>query len=214
MNISSHFRSLLAAGLGFTVGLLALPAADAPLPPKKIDEKAAQPYRITHGDRLAVSIYGEDLTSGGNKVEARGTITLQLIGEIRVSGMTVVEAQTAIENAYRDKRFLRNPQAKITIEEYARRTVNVSGKVNSQGTRELPPDRPMTIKELILLCGGFQETAKGTDVRITRTLPDGSLQTYHKDVQSALLGKDKASASDANFVLEPDDTVYVPEKMI
>jgi polysaccharide export outer membrane protein len=214
MQTSPRLRLLFAFILGLTLSFAASAGADAPVPPKKVDEKTAQPYRITHGDRLAVSVYGEDLNSGGNKVEARGTITLQLIGEIRVSGLTVLEAQAAIENAYRDKKFLRNPQVKITIEEYARRTVNVSGKVNSQGTRELPPDRPMTIKELILSCGGFQETAKGTEVRVTRTLPDGSLHTYRLDVQSALLGKDRASAGDANFVLEPDDTVYVPEKMI
>jgi polysaccharide export outer membrane protein len=182
---------------------------------RKIDEKNALPYRITRTDRLAVAVFDEPgLTSGGHKVDQRGMISLQLIGEIRVVGMTVPEAQTAIENAYRDQRFLRNPQVNITIEEYAWRGVNISGKVNQQGRKELPPDHPMTIKELILAAGGFQDTARGTDVRVTRTMPDGSLQTFHLDVQSALLGKDKASAADANFVLEPDDTIFVPEKII
>ncbi len=197
MKTPPFLRRSFALALLAALSLPSFLSAQAPAA-KKVDDKDVLPYRITHGDRLAVSVYDENLTSGGNKVEARGTITLQLIGEIRVAGMTVLEAQTAIENAYRDQRFLRNPQVKITIEEYARRVVSVSGKVNQQGTRELPAERPMTIKELILACGGFQETARGTDVRVTRTLPDGSLKTYHLDVQSALLGKD----------------IYVPEKMI
>src|SRR3954471_8118571 len=118
-----------------TTGMMLLAraiAADAPA--LKKEEKVSLPYRITHGDRIAVAVFNEpDLTSGGNKVEARGTISLQLIAEIRIAGLTVVEAQAAIESAYRDQRYLRNPQVKVTVEEYAARLVNISGKVNQQG---------------------------------------------------------------------------------
>lgn len=202
---------LLVAFLAFAV----IASAQTPTVAKKPDEKDALPYRITHRDRLGVSVFGEpDLSSSGNMVEPRGTITLALINEIKVAGMTVLEAQAAIENAYKDQRFLRNPTVKVIVEEYAPRIVRITGKVVQQGARELPPDRPMTIKDLILAAGGFAETARGTDVRVTRTLPDGSIKTYHLDVQSALLGKERASAADANFILEPDDIIYVPEKII
>jgi polysaccharide export outer membrane protein len=206
---------LLAAVLAALFAFASIASAQNPTPGKKPDEKNALPYRITHGDVLAVSVFAEpDLNSGNNRVEQRGTITLQLINEIRIAGMTVLEAQAAIENAYRDQRFLRNPQVKVTIEGYAPRLVSVSGKVNNQGRRELPADRQMTIKELILACGGFAETARGNHVLVTRTLPDGSIKTYDLDVQSALLGKQTASVNDANFILEPEDIVYVPEKII
>src|SRR6185503_7176493 len=50
-------------------------AAPAPAPAKKVEEKDATPYRIAHGDVLAVTFLGEpELNSGGNKVEPRGTI--------------------------------------------------------------------------------------------------------------------------------------------
>lgn len=211
MKSTLRLRLALSALFAFT----AMASAQVPSVAKKTDEKLAAPYRITHRDRLTVSVFGEqDLTSTGNMVEQRGTITLALINEIKVAGLTVLEAQNAIENAYRDQRFLRNPTVKVDIVEYAPRFVRITGKVNQQGARELPPDRPMTIKDLILAMGGFAETARGTDVRVTRTLPDGSIKTYHLDVQSALLGKEKASVGDANFVLEAEDLVYVPEKII
>jgi polysaccharide biosynthesis/export protein len=162
-----------------------------------------------------VSVFGEgDLTSGGNKVESRGTIALQLIKEIRVTGLTVLEAQEAIENAYREGRFLRDPQVKITIEQYAQRLVSIMGKVNQPARYELPPDQQWTIKDLIIKAGGFTDTARGREVRVTRTLPDGTLKTYTLDLQNTLLGKDKTSNADATFVLEPDDYVYVPERII
>jgi hypothetical protein len=45
-------------------------------------------------------------------------------------------------------------------------------------------------------------------------MPDGSLKTFeHLDVASVIRGKDKAKLADANFQLEPDDLVYVPERI-
>lgn len=201
--------------LSLIVGLAAPVVAQEPVPAPKLEENNITPYRITRGDVLAVSVFGEqDLTTGGNKVEARGTITLQLIKEIRVVGLTVLEAQEAIQNAYRDGRFLRDPQVKITIENYAQRLVSIMGKVNQPAKYELPPDQPWTIKDLIIRAGGFTDTARGREVRVTRTMPDGSLKTFTLDLQNTLLGKDKTSNPDATFVLEPDDYVYVPERII
>lgn len=207
--------TLFAFVLLFSILLAAFCRAQVPPPVTKIDEKNATPYRITRGDVLAVSVFGEpDLTSGGNKVEGRGTIALQLIKEIRVAGLTILEAQAAIENAYRDGRFLRDPQVKVTIESYAQRLVSIMGKVNQPAKYELPPDQPWTIRDLIIKAGGFTDTARGREVRVTRTMPDGSLKTFTLDLQNTLLGKDKTSNPDAAFVLEPDDYVYVPERII
>jgi polysaccharide export outer membrane protein len=86
--------------------------------------------------------------------------------------------------------------------------------VNIQGRQEIPPDTEFTIKELIFKAGGFGDTAKSKEVRVTRTLPDGTLKVFTLDVESALKGKTTASAKDAGFVMEPDDIVYVPEKII
>ena len=124
------------------------------------------------------------------------------------------QRRIGMPTAQLDTRFLRDPQITVKIEEYAPRRVHISGAVNNPGIRELPPERPMTIKDLILASGGFTDTARGTDVKVTRTMPDGSLQTFRLDVQSALQGRDRASAADANFVLEPDDNVWVSQKII
>ena len=133
---------------------------------------------------------------------------------MRIGGLTILEAQTAIETAYREGRFLRNPQVAITIEEYAPRTVSISGKINAPGRYEMPPDTAWTLKDLIIKAGNFSETARGTQVRITRTMPDGSLKIFIKDAESLIRARSNANAAEASFVLEPDDIVYVPEKII
>jgi polysaccharide biosynthesis/export protein len=188
-------------------------AGQAPIVAKA--EKKFVAYRITRGDTVSVNVFGEpDLSGGGKRVEAVGTINLPHIGDVRLVGLTIKEAQESIEKAYREGRILRNPTVTVVIENYAPRVVRISGKINTTGPFEIPPDTEMTISELIFKANGFQETAKGTAVRVTRTMPDGSLKVFTLDVESAMKGKTKATPEGAAFVLEPDDLVFVPEKII
>jgi len=212
----SAWIALLAFAVIGAAGSSTLVAASAKTLANRTDDKKVVPYRITRGDILSVSIFGEtDLAAGNKRVEARGTINLTLIGDVRVYGLTLSDAARAIEAAYRDGRILRNPEVTVTVETYSPRVITVLGKVKYPGRVDLPPEQQWTIKDVITKVGGFDDTARGTAVKLTRTLPDGSSKVYTLDVQSALLGKDRATTStDASFPVEPDDTIYVPEKII
>lgn len=188
----------------------------APAPAVNKDDKKFLAYRITRGDFVSVGVMGEgDLTAGRRRVEATGTVNLPLIAEIRLVGLTVLEAQEAIARAYREQRFLRNPQVTVTVDEYAARSVRVSGKVGQPGLVHMPPDIEFTLLDAISKAGGLGDTANGKSVRITRTLPDGSLKVIEGlDVETALKARNKTSLGDATFVLQPDDIIYVPERII
>ncbi len=206
----------LALICGFSLGFLPVAALAQPVGIPKAEKKYV-PYRITRGDILSVEVLanGErEFSAGQKRVEATGTINLLYIQETRLAGLTIAEAQETIARAYRDGRYIRNPVVTVTIETYARRVVHISGKVNSQATFELPPDTEMTIADLIYKANGFAETAKGTAVKVTRQMPDGTLKVFILDVDSSMKGKLKEASGDAAFVLEPDDMVYVPERII
>lgn len=179
------------------------------------EERKAAPYRITRGDRISISILGEpELKVAGTRVEPVGTVNLVLIKEVNLAGLTISEAEAKVASAYQEGRFLRSPRVTITVEEYAPRTVIVSGKVNIQGRQEIPPNSEFTIKDLIFKAGGFTDTARSSAVKVTRNLPDGTQKYYILDVESGIKGRANSSSKDASFVLEPDDIVYVPEKII
>lgn len=215
MNLSFLRLRLLSAVLALVAGPLSSSSLPAAQPVRPKSEKKYVAYKITRGDTVSIAILGEpDLNAGGKRVEATGTINLSLIGEINLVGLTIAEAQEAIAKKYRDDRFLRNPQVSVTVEVYAPRTVIISGKVNNPGRPEIPADTEMTIKELIFKVGGFSETARGKEVIVTRTMPDGTLKTFKLDVESAIKGRAPSDSGDAAFVLQPDDTIYVPEKII
>ena len=205
-------RAFLIAGAMLLVLALTSRAQGAASPS---EERKAVPYRITRGDRISISILGEpELKVAGTRVEPVGTVNLVLIKEVNLSGLTIAEAEAKVAKAYQDGKYLRSPRVNITVDEYAPRTVIVSGKVNIQGRQEIPPNAEFTIKDLIFKAGGFTDTARSSAVKVTRTMPDGTQRYFILDVESGIKGRANANTKDASFVLEPDDVVYVPEKLI
>jgi polysaccharide biosynthesis/export protein len=201
----------------FLTCIPAVTSAANPVPQKSglPEQPRAIAYRIAPSDRLSVAVIGEqELNAANKRVDANGNINLALISDVRVAGLTVAQAQTAIENAYKDGRILRNPQVSLNIEEYSPREVSISGMVKVGGKYPLPPETVMTLKDLVLKAGGFQDTANGTKVRVSRVNADGTTRIHIKDIDSVIRGKDTKNSTDGSFALEPGDVVYVPEKII
>lgn len=171
-------------------------------------------YVLTNTDRISVTIYQEEDLSRIARIDSQGRINLPLVGEVAISGLKVSEAQAAIERAYQDGRYLRSPRVTITVEEYAPREVSISGQIRSPGRFPLPIESSMTILELVTRAGGFTDTAKGTAVRVTRILPDGSKKNFEVDVESLIKGRKGANVQDNSLVLEPGDIIFVPERLI
>lgn len=180
----------------------------------KADNKKSYVHTLTLGDRVRVAVYQEDDLTSVPRIDARGRINLPLLGEIAIGGMTVVEAQTAIENAYKEGRFLRNPQVTINVEEYAPREVSISGAIRNPGRYTLPIESTFTVVELVTKANGITDIGKGTAVTVTRVLPDGTRKVFTVDVDSAIKGKKSTKEEDSSLVLLPGDNVYVPERLI
>ncbi len=171
-------------------------------------------YKITLTDLLRVDIYQEEDLRTMSRVDAKGNINLPLVSEVHVVGLSISDAQKAVEVAYRDGRYLRNPQVTINVEAYAAREVSIQGQIRSPGRYPLPIETSMTVLELVTRAGGFTDTAKGTSVNVTRVLPDGKKQVFTIDVDSLLKGKASANINDNSLMLEPGDIVFVPERFI
>jgi polysaccharide export outer membrane protein len=199
-------KKLIILVFSLSLSISALSAADAP-------NQAILSYKITLTDLLRVDIYQEDDLRTMARVDAKGNINLPLGGEVPVAGLTVSEAQKAVEDSYRDGRYLRTPQVTINVEAYAAREVSIQGQVRSAGRYPLPIETSMTVLELVTRAGGFTDTAKGPAVNVTRISPDGKKKVYTIDVDSLLKGKDRANISDNSLMLEPGDIVFVPERL-
>jgi polysaccharide biosynthesis/export protein len=195
--------------LAILFGLVGRLTAQTPAP-----ADPALSYTLTPADRIRVEVYQEEDLKVIRRIDPKGMVNLPLVGEVRIAGSTVRDAQSQIELAYRDGRFLRAPQVTITVEEYAPREVTVTGEVKAGGRFPMPIETRMTVMDAIARAGGLTDTARGTAVSVTRILADGTKRTFTVDVESMIKGRDRASVKDSVFVLEPGDIVYVPQRII
>ncbi len=213
----SRVRLLVTVGLaGLSLASVAAPTAAAAASGFKENSKADKPqfiYKLTVTDRIRISIFQEDDLNEIVRVDARGNVNLKLVGDLPIAGLTVNDAQRAIEKAYREGRFLRNPQVTISIEDYAPREVTIQGQVKAPGRYLLPVESTFSVIELVTKSGGLTDIAKGTNVVITRIAADGKKITVIVDVDAVIRGK-KGANSETNYLLEPGDIVYVPERII
>ena len=171
-------------------------------------------HTLALADRVRITVYQEEDLASVTRIDARGRVNLPLIGEINIGGLTVIEAQAAIENAYKDGRFLRNPQVTVSVEEYAPREVSIQGQIRNAGRYTLPIESTLTVVELVTKAGGITDIGKGSAVTVTRLLPDGSKKVFTVDVDSVIKGKKDSKTDDSALLLQPGDIVYVPERLI
>lgn len=217
MMSSLHQTPAILRLLGFLMVLASTAAVQAQPAPAAYTpgpDSRAITYVIALTDRLRVDIFQENDLGVISRVDAKGRINLQLVGPVAVAGMTIEEAELAVESAYRDQRFLRDPQVTIIVEQYAAREVIVQGEVVAPGRIPLPIESGMTVLDAITKAGGLTDLAKGDAVTVTRTLPDGSKSTSRIDVKNVLRGRKTAEETESSMLLLPDDIVYVPMRIL
>lgn len=217
----THMRTMpglilcsLLAFFAFSAALKAEEPVPVSTPKPASGTTTSSAYVLTNTDRISITIYQEEDLSRIARIDSQGRINLPLVGEVAISGLQLTEAQSAIERAYQEGRYLRSPRVTITVEEYAPREVSIQGQVRSPGRYPLPIESSMSVLELVTRAGGFTDTAKGTSVRVTRILPDGTKKNFEVDVESLVKGRRGANAQDSSLVLEPGDIIFVPERLI
>ena len=169
-------------------------------------EKSATEYRIGASDLIEISIFGHDELNSRVRVSEDGKITLPLVGEIEIRGLTKTEAENKLAEILGEE-YLQNPQVTIFILEYQSRRVSVLGAVRNPGRYELIGRE--TVLEKIAQAGGFTPDA-GDDIIITRENNHGTKKSLKISIEDLTL-KEEAKV---DIPLQPNDTIYVPPDKI
>jgi len=128
-------------------------------------------------------------------------ISLPLIGEVKVIGMTSAEIQDVV--ASKLKAYLLNPRVTVEITEIKSRRVFITGEIVRPGL--YPLAGPTTVLQLIAQAGGFTPFAKRKNIVILRQ-ENGQPHKYPFNYSDVVHGR----SSDQNIALAPGDTVVVP----
>lgn len=151
-----------------------------------------QPYRLDAGDRLRVTVFGQDDLSNTYTVDKAGMIAFPLVGAVPARGSTPNQLEGTIAAKLRNG-FLREPDISVEVDRY--RPFYIMGEVGAPGQYTYVPG--MTVQNAIAVAGGFTPRAQQESSDITRQV-NGRVLSGRVPISDPIL---------------PGDTIYVRERL-
>ena len=174
---------------------------------------SATDYQIGPEDLVQITMYnvpdGEGRATPRTlslRVSQEGKISLPLIGEISVSGLTLSGFEKDLATRY--AKYIRNPQVGVLVTEYRQR-VSVIGAVQKSAVFELTG--PKTVIDMLAMAGGVTDRA-GTQVHIYRQGAKGR-ESYVIDLMVLASNASLINADNAGLITMPvqaGDVINVP----
>jgi polysaccharide export outer membrane protein len=125
-------------------------------------------YRLDAGDKLRVVVYGQEGLTNSYAIDAGGSITMPLIGQVIARGRTPASLAAEIAAKLRHG-YIREPSVAVEIESY--RPFFILGEVAAPGQYPYVPN--MTVESAVAIAGGFSPRAKRDMVTVTHTDASG-----------------------------------------
>jgi polysaccharide export outer membrane protein len=168
--------------------------------PAGAQSSAPMPAPIGPGDFLEIAEYHTPEFHSTVRVSVAGTVTLPLIGEVKLAGMDEQAAARAIEAALLAKGMLLHPLVSVLVTAYVGQDVSVLGEVTHPGV--YPYTVHHRLLDLISAASGLSVNAG----RLVNVFHQGDPKMAHAVVLDPG-GTD--TSSDHNPELSPGDTVQV-----
>ena len=172
-------------------------------------------YRIGAGDTLDFQLFDDTQMSREVTVRYDGCISLPLISDLKVAGLTRAEALEALNQAYQEN--YKKPHLALTVKETASKTFFILGDIEKPD--EYPYTRPISVLEALNTAGGPRVNTVGGDSyigaqgRLTKAFVirhrEGKREVHEYD----LSGVRETGESPSDAPVLPGDVVYVPEGM-
>ena len=188
-------------------GFSAVSFAQVAQPGGDASPEIAANYRIRQGDKLSVKfLYHEELNEPSLAVRPDGFISLQMIGELKVQGLTVAELKRRLDKAYEE--ILIEPLIAVTVLEFVSPRIYIGGQINKPGLYNLRDAE--TLVQAIFLAGGF--TREANTKMVLHARPDGRGNWQFQAANTGKILNKKGTEKD--LLLQDGDYIYVPESKI
>ncbi len=170
--------------------------ANTPDPAKPPDEF----YVIGPGDTLNINIWKEPSISGSVRVRPDGYITVPLVNEVQVAGLTTAQVRKILTEKY--KEYLDDPYVTIGVGGISSSEVFFIERSGRSAVYPLTGNE--TILQLITRAGGLGIFDDRSNIRIVRREGD-KITEYIVDYDAILKGDLKQ-----DILLRPGDRIIVP----
>jgi len=117
---------------------------------QKIADSPEDPYTINAGDKLDIKVYNHPDLSSTAIVTPDGYVGMMLVGQLKISKLTLQQASEKIEKAL--SKYIRNPKVGVSPVLIVSETATISGSVSSPGI--YPIANGMRLADLFAKAGG------------------------------------------------------------
>lgn len=163
-------------------------------------------YRIAMNDELNFRfLYLPELNTVAT-VRTDGHISLPIVGELPVEGLTLLELTEQVERLLSTQ--VRRPQVTVNLQGGTSQKVFVGGEVMRPGIQ--PLQGPLTVLQAVMVAEGLKESAQPRQVLVLRRGPAGTHTAIPVDLASAMSGRDLSQ----DLQLQAYDAVIVPRSGI
>jgi polysaccharide export outer membrane protein len=194
-------KTLIVLALGFG---LVVPAA---LHAQEEAVSFVKEYKIGPKDLLEIKVFELPELNQTVRVSEDGTITLPLLGPVKIDGLTKDELETRLA-ALLEEKYLKKARVSVFIKEYQSKLVAVIGAVEKPGMYELVGR--LNLLQMVSKAGGFKENASN-EIFVLREGDKGTTSSIKIDLDDLLLNGNQT----LNIPLQPNDVINVPvDKLI
>jgi len=143
----------------------------------------APEYQVGVGDVLDVIVFDNPDLTRATPIQTNGTISLPLLGDVEVAGLTVPEVERRL-TVLLERDYLVNPQVEVRVKEYNSQFVFVVGEVAKTG--RIPLKGRTRLIDLLAEAGGLTQRASG-EILIARA--DGTFDNGERSLKVKLGGR-------------------------
>ncbi len=161
-------------------------------------------YLLGAGDLLQITVFEAENLNTTVRVSSRGYVTLSLLGQIEIKGLTAREAEVKIEELYR-KQFIKDPHVSVFVKEHVSQRVTLVGQFEKPGAYDYLSKQRLL--DVMALAGGLSDKAGRTiQIRRSNSKP-GEPNVFVVDLDQLI----KEGRSELNIEIIGGDTIFVPE---
>lgn len=142
------------------------------------------------------------------RVNDNGELEVPYIGLVPAQGRTCKELAYAIKAAL-EREYYYHATVILAVDrvsEKSRGRIYVYGSVKGQGPQEIPADESYTVSKAVIRAGGFGDFANKRKVKVTRK----NGQDFIVDLKRVI----EEGHTEDDVVLQPDDQIFVPQRLI
>lgn len=165
------------------------------------------PYLLGVGDRLQLTVFGVEQYSGERLVLPDGTINLQGLGLVKVSGLTIPQAQQLISQRY--AAILRQPIITLNLIAPRQIQIAIAGEVMRPGSYRVSgggqnEGQLARLSQAIQIAGGITQSADLSLVQLRRNDPRQPVVSLNLStlLQNGDLSQDP--------ILRDGDSIFIP----